>query len=298
MRNKPSGFLRFLYNLAGYINYMLATLVAWTTPYPVSYFIGVNLARLWYLSGANTEKVKKNISKVMNIETDDPRTSYICKKIYLEFAKNIVDFLKNRIIPKKQFNKNIDIEGLEHLEKALEPGRGAVIFTAHIGNFEWGAARIGTAGFKISGVGLHRGNPPLDNYFERNRENKCLKTIYANKMLRVFKILRNNEIVAIPTDWDPLKSSRQFDFFGHKAFIPSGSVQIALTAKAPLLPSFIIRDGKYHHHQIILPPVELETEGKKEEVIEKNMLKIIAILEDQIKRNIEQWVMFHDIWAE
>ncbi len=298
MGNKPSGFLRFFYNLTGYINYMLATLIAWATPYPVSYFIGVNLARLWYLSGTNKKIVKKNISKVTGIAVDDPQVSYICKKIYMEFAKNVVDFLKNRIISREQFNKNINIEGLEYLEKALSLGKGAVIFTAHIGNFEWGAARIGTAGFKIWGVGLYRGNPLLDNYFERNRENKCLKTIYANKMLHVFKILRNNEIVAIPTDWDPLKNSKEFDFFGHKAFIPSGSVQIALAAKAPLLPSFIIRDGKYHHHQIILPPVELETEGEKEEIIKKNMLKVIAILEDEIKKNIEQWVMFHDIWAE
>ena len=298
MGKKLSGFFRFFYNLAGYINYILATLLAWTTPYPVSYFIGVNLARLWYLSGANTKIVKRNISRVLNIEADDPRVSHICKKIYIEFAKNVVDFLKNRIIPRRQFNKNINIEGLEHLDKALGSGHGAVIFTAHIGNFEWGAARIGTAGKKIWGVGLHRGNPPLDNYFERNRENKCLKTLYANKMLHVFKILKNNEVVAIPTDWDPFKNSREFDFFGHKAFIPSGSVQIALATKAPLLPSFIVRDGKYHHHQIILPPLELETEGEKEEIIEKNMLKVITILEDQIKRNIEQWVLFHDIWAD
>ncbi|MDD3520732.1 MAG: lysophospholipid acyltransferase family protein [Actinomycetota bacterium] len=277
---------------------MLATLIAWTTPYPVSYFIGVNLARLWYISGANTKTVKRNISKVMNIGIDDPRTSYICKKIYIEFAKNVVDFLKNRIIPKKQFNKNIKIEGLENLKKALDARRGAVIFTAHIGNFEWGAARIGTEGIKIWGVGLHRDNLPLDNYFERNRGNKCLKTIYANKMLHVFKILRNNEVIAIPTDLDPLKNSKIYDFFGHKAFIPSGSVQIAMAAKAPLIPSFIIRDGKYHHHQVILPPVELETEGNKEDAINKNMLKVIEILEDQIKRNIEQWVMFHDIWVE
>jgi KDO2-lipid IV(A) lauroyltransferase len=277
---------------------MIAAFIACTTPYPISYFIGKSLAFLWWLAHKNVNIVKKNVSCVLNLNTYDKKVIKTSKKIYFEFAKNIVDFLKNGIIPKRQFIKNIKLDGVENLKNALKEGKGVVIFTAHIGNFEWGASRIGAEGFKIWGVGLSRENKFLDNYFEKNRKCKFLNTLNANKMLGVFRILKNNEIVAIPTDWDPFGNAKTYTFFGRKATLPSGAIQIALSSGAPLIPSFIIRDGQYHHYQIIGKPLDLIREGNKEELIEKNMQKVIEVLEKYIYNNIDQWFMFHDIWID
>ncbi|MDD5659679.1 MAG: lysophospholipid acyltransferase family protein [Actinomycetota bacterium] len=298
MHDKSVKFFRSIYNFFSFVNYMIAAFIACSTPYPVSFMISSTLAWFWWIARKNVSKVKINVSNVLSLDIKNPKVAAISKKIYIEFAKNIVDFFKNGIIPLEQFKKNIKLDGLDNLKKALENGKGAVIFTAHIGNFEWGAARIGAEGIKIWGVGLSRENRFLDSYFERNRKNKCLNTLNANKMLGVFRILKNNEVVAIPTDWDPVGNAKAYDFLGKKVMLPSGAVQIALASGAPLIPSFIIRDGKYHHHQIIYEPIDLTREGEKEKTIEKNMQTIINILEKQIKENIDQWVMFHDIWVK
>jgi lauroyl/myristoyl acyltransferase len=116
-------------------------------------------------------------------------------------------------------------------------------------------------------------------------------------MLGVFRILKSNAVVAIPSDWDPAGSSKPYDFLNKKAYFPSGAVQIALASGSPLVPSFIVRDGHYHHHQVICPPIELDRDGPKEELVEKNMPKIIRVLEKYITENLEQWVMFHNIWV-
>ena len=276
---------------------MLAAFLSCATPYPVSFFIGKNLALLWWIARKNVSNVKINVSKVLDLDPNDARVTKISKNIYFEFAKNIVDFFKNGIITLDQFKKNISIEGIDKLKKALENGKGVVLFTAHVGNFEWGASRIGAEGIKIWGVGLYRGNRFLDKYFEKNRKSKCLNTINATKMLGVFRILKNNEVVAIPSDWDPTGSSKTYDFFNKKAKIPCGAIQIALASGAPLIPSFIVRDGAYHHRQIICEPLDLIREGPKEELLEKNMQKIIKVLEKYITENLDQWVMFHNIWA-
>ena len=110
----------------------------------------------------------------------DPKVTDISKKIYIGFAKNIVDFLKNKIISKEQFKENIKLIGVEHLEKALKDGKGIVIFTAHLGNFEWGAARIGVEGFKIWGVGLSKNNKLIDNFYEKNRNCLLYTSQYQN----------------------------------------------------------------------------------------------------------------------
>jgi len=275
---------------------MIAAFLACATPYPISFFISKNLARLWWLARKNVNSVKMNVANVLNVDPGDPRVAHISKRIYYEFAKNVVDFFKNGIITLDQFKKNISIEGVDNLKKALEKGKGAVVFTAHIGNFEWGASRIGSEGVKIWGVGLNRENRFLDKYFEKNRKSKCLNTLNSTRMLGVFRILRNNEVVAVPSDWDPTGSSKTYDFFNKKVALPSGAIQLALASGAPLVPSFIIRDGEYHHHQIVGEPVELIREGPKEELLEKNMPKVAKVLEKYISENLDQWVLFHNIW--
>ena len=284
--------------MLGFIIYKIAELIAILTPYPVSYFISNTLAKLWFLSGVNVNTTKNNISKVLNININDKKIHKIAKLIYINWAKNIVDFLKHPIISREKLKQRVKIVGLENLDNALKKGKGIVIFTAHIGNFEWGACRIAVEGYKIWGVSLVRKNNLLNRFFESNRLSKGLKTLYINRMVRVFKILRNNEIVAIPTDWDPLGRAEPFIFFDKKAHIPTGPVHIALSSGAPLIPSFIMRKGKYNHLQIIGEPLKLCSEGDKKTLISKNMKKMVKVLEKYIKDNIDQWEMFHNIWAE
>lgn len=298
MRNKTQKVLNSIYNFFGFVDYMLAAFIACTTPYPVSFLIGKSLAWLWWITRKNVSSVKINVSNVLNLDINDPMVAVISKKIYFEFAKNVIDFFKNGIISIEQLKRNVKLDGIDNLKKALENGRGAIIFTAHIGNFEWGASRIGAEGIKLWGVGLYRENRFLDKYFEKNRKSKCLNTLNSNKMLGVFRILKNNEVVAIPTDWDPAGTARVYNFLGKKVMLPSGAVQIALASGATLIPSFIIRDRKYHHCQVICEPLKLIREGNKEELLEKNMQILIKVLEKYITENIDQWVMFHDIWVK
>ncbi|MBU2563292.1 MAG: lysophospholipid acyltransferase family protein, partial [Actinobacteria bacterium] len=220
-------------------------------------------------------------------------------RIFINWAKNIVDLLKHPIISKEKLKQRVEIEGLEHLDNALKKGRGAVIISAHLGNFEWGACRIAVEGYKIWVLSLVRKNRLVGKFFESNRLSKGPKTIYINRMLNVFRILKNNEIVAITSDWDPTgRAARPFKFFGKTAYLPTGALQIALKSGASLIPSFVCKKDKYNHFQIVEKPIDLIREGDKETLINKNMEKVVEVMEKYIRNNISEWEMFHDIWSE
>lgn len=284
--------------MLGLLIYKLAEIVAILTPYPLSYFISIFFSYLFFIADSNVNILKNNLSKVLDLDKDSKKIHNIAKKIYINWSKNICDFLKHSVITKDKLKERVKIVGLENLDKALNNGKGAVIFTAHIGNFEWGACRIAAEGYKIWGVSLVRNNDLLNRFFESKRLSKGLNTLYINKMLNVFRILKNNEIVAIPTDWDPTQKAKIYNFFGKKAYIPDGPVKIALKSGATLIPSFIVRKGKYQHFQIVGEPLKLYTKGDREAIILKNMEKMIKVLEKYIKDNIEEWEMFHNIWVE
>ncbi len=283
----------------GYIGYKILEFIAISTPYPVTYFIAAFGARLWMLTGVDVKIIRNNVSKVLNLNINDKEIHRIANRIFINWAKNIVDFLKHPIISKEKLKQRVEIEGLEHLDNALKRGRGAVIITAHIGNFEWGACRIAVEGYKIWGLSLVRKNKLVEKFFESNRLSKGFKTLYINRMLNVFRMLKNNEIVAIPSDWDPTgQATRPFKFFGKTAYLPTGALMIALKSGATLIPSFIWKKDKYNHFQIVEKPIDLIREGDKETLINKNMEKVLEVMEKYIRDNISEWEMFHDIWSE
>jgi len=283
----------------GYIGYKILEFIAISTPYPVTYFIAAFGARLWMLTGVNVKTIRNNVSTVLNLNINDKEIHRIANRIFINWAKNIVDFLKHPIISKEKLKQRVEIEGLEHLDNALKKGKGVVIFTAHIGNFEWGACRIALEGYKIWGLSLVRKNKLVGKFFESNRLSKGLKTLYINRMLNVFRMLKNNEIVAVPSDWDPTgQATRPFKFFGKTAYLPTGALMIALKSGATLIPSFIWKKDKYNHFQIVEKPIDLIREGDKETLINKNMEKVLEVMEKYIRDNISEWEMFHDIWSE
>jgi len=283
----------------GYIGYKILEFIAISTPYPVTYLIAAFGARLWMLTGIDVKIIRNNVSKVLNLNINDKEIHRIANRIFINWAKNIVDFLKTPIISKEKLKQRVEIEGLEHLDNALKKGRGAVIVSAHIGNFEWGACRIAVEGYKIWGLSLVRKNKLVGKFFESNRLSKGFKTLYINRMLNVFRVLKNNEIVAIPSDWDPTgQATRPFKFFGKTAYLPTGALMIALKSGAPLIPSFVWKKDKYNHFQIIEKPIDLIREGDKETLIAKNMEKVLEVMEKYIRDNISEWEMFHDIWSE
>ena len=280
-----------------FIGYKILEFIAVSTPYPVTYFIAEFGARLYFLFGFNVKIIKKNISKVLNIDFNSRQTHRLAADIFVNWSKNIVDFLKHSIISREKLKERVEVKGLEHLDNALKNGKGVVIFTAHIGNFEWGACRLAIEGYNIWGLSLFRKSKLTRKFFESRRLSKGFKTLYVNRVLNIFRILKNNEIIAIPSDWDPSgRAARPFKFFGEIAYLPTGALQVALKSGAALLPCFIWRKDKYNHLLVIGNPLELIIEGDKEKLINRNMKKIRKIMEGYIRSHISEWEMFHNIW--
>ena len=285
--------------MLNYLGYKFTEFIAVVLPYPLAYALAVSTARLWYATGANVGIIKKNISRVLNLDMGDPEVHRIAVRIFINWGKNVVDFLRHRIISRETLRSRVSLEGVEYLDEALKEKKGVVIISSHIGNFEWGACRLAVDGYKIWGVTLFRKSERTNRFFQANRMTKGFKTLYINKIIHIFRHLKNNEIMAIPSDWAPTgKASRHFKFFGRMAVLPTGALQIALRSGAPLVPSFIWRDGKYTHHLVIRKPIELDREGDKEELISKNMDKLIAVMESHIREHITEWELFHDIWVD
>ena len=254
---------------------------------------------LWFALRLNLFTVKNNISKVLDLDIDDKKVHRLAAEILVNWLKNVTDFLKQPYISKEKLKERVRLKGLVHLRKALKKGKGVILITAHIGNFEWAGCRIALEGIDIWGTALPRKNKRVQKFFEDIRSSKGLKSLYIDRILNVFRILKNNEVVAIPSDWDSTgNSKKRFKFFGKTAYFPTGAVRLALRSGAQLVPCFIWRVGKYTHQEILEKPVELIREGDKDIILQKNMEKVLKILEKYIGSHLDEWELFHNIWEK
>jgi len=281
-----------------FLGYKFVEFLVYATPYPFTYFIASVTARFLFNLNINVSTLKTNVANVLNLEKNDKEVVATARKVYINWFMTVADFLKHTRVSRENLKQRVDITGLENLDKALEKGKGVVIFTAHISNVEWGACRVAAEGYKIWAMGLRRPYEPTNKFFESRRLAKGVGILYVNKsLLDVFRILKNNGILAMPTDWDAKGTAHIHKFFGKKAYIPSGPVEIAMKSGAPLIPCFIYRKNKYDHLVEMGKPLELETKGERKELVDINTDKMVKVLQKYIKKHLDQWEMFHDIWV-
>jgi len=191
------------------------------------------------------------------------------------------------------------ITGLEHLQRPLAVGTGAVLITGHCGNWELLNARLGVAGIPLTVAvrGIH--DPRLDSIATSLRSRfgaemvprgqdagrRLLAALAAN---RVNGLLIDQDIRDIPGVFVP--------FFGRPAWTPSGAASLALRQGCPVVPVFAHRRSDGQHIVEIQPPLPEPPPGTSEERITALTAAATAAIERQIQAYPEQWVWMHRRW--
>lgn len=191
----------------------------------------------------------------------------------------------------------VTFKGREHIDKALTQGRGAIILTAHFGNWELLGARILVSGYTIRGITRQLRSKRLDAIVSSYREKVGWQGIDRDRSVReVLRCLKRNELIAILADVDTRTRGIFVDFFGRPAYTPYSPVALALKTGAAILPTFIIRQPDDSHHAVIEAPLFLQRSGDKEQDLLVNTQRFTKVIESYIRRYPEQWIWMHERW--
>jgi len=205
----------------------------------------------------------------------------------------------HRKIALDSFN-NIEIEGREFLNKALEKNQGVIALSAHFGNFPLISLKLAREGYKINVVARPMRDGDVEDYAQDLRTKAGVNTIYSlprgQCVANMIKSLRNNEIVIIHMDQNFGTTGVWVKFFGRLAATPVGPVVLALRTNAPILPMFIIREGIGKHRLKILPELKLDYFPERGKTVLINTIKITKLTEEWVKRYPELWGWIHKRW--
>ena len=203
------------------------------------------------------------------------------------------------ISPEKLQQKTI-FHGDAIAKKALAKGKGILVLTGHIGNWEMIAPAWVQRGYAINAIGKEMKSAAGNTFIKLIRDDKGVTTIpRRNSMKDIIKTLNNNEAIAVMIDQNMTADEGVFvDFFGHQACTLSGLAVLAARTDAAILPVYCYRDEDLsRHHTVVLPEIHLEkTQGNARASIIHNTARFTKILEAIIDEHPEQWLWIHKRW--
>lgn len=190
-----------------------------------------------------------------------------------------------------------EVEGLDMVERALTNGRGAILVTGHLGNWELGGAYLAARGYAVSAVVRRQGNPLFDRYLNRTRQAMGNEVVYdIDAVRRIPRALAENRLVALVSDQGVRTlASTYVPFFGKLAKTPRGPAVFALRLDVPVIFGTALRqpDGRF---RLAFEEVPVHRTGDRDADVDRIVADYTTTLERWVRRAPEQYFWHHKRW--
>jgi KDO2-lipid IV(A) lauroyltransferase len=195
------------------------------------------------------------------------------------------------------FQRLVSVEGIEHLDRALAQGKGAVLATGHFGNWELMGAAIAQRGYPMNFLVGHQSNRLVDDMLNSMRSSFGIGVVRHGAHVReVLRLLRRNQFVAMLCDHDAGRKGLMVSFFGMPASAALGPAIFAIRSGAPLMMGFITRDDGGRHRVELTPPIPIQRDCDPAEAVAEATQRMASIVEDYIRRRPDHWYWVHRRW--
>jgi len=267
-------------------------------PRKFSLFLGANLGKLAYLILPDARKITFKNLKLAFPQLNANTYKRISLKVFESLGRNFSDVVRLPRMSGESIQKMVKAEGIEYFKKAYSLGKGVMVVTGHIGNFELLAAYFSLRGYKISVIGRELYDPRLNQLLIENRQKMGVQNISSTVSIKeVIKALNSGRVLGVLMDQHTSRVRGIFvNFFGKLARTPVGAVILALKLNSPIVPMAIIQTKKGDYKIIIQEEIKPLPEKKKEENIFYLTQKCTDFLEKIIRRYPDQWVWMHKRW--
>lgn len=242
--------------------------------------------------------VKRNLEKAFPENTDEQNEA-MRDAVYKHFSSIATEviYMYVKKHPEKIL-KPIEVNNIEVIEKALAKNKGALLFSAHFGNWEL-IPRIVSQRLDllIASVAREMDNPLVEDLVLRSRKKMGTSVIYNKSAIRtILDLLGQNRIVMLLIDQNTIEREAVFvKFFGHTVSAVPSIARIHLKKGTPLVPMFL----HYEKDKIVLDFMdEISFAGSGDMDADTIALTqhCTTLIEDQIRKYPEQWLWFHDRW--
>ncbi|HTZ11428.1 MAG TPA: lysophospholipid acyltransferase family protein [Candidatus Margulisiibacteriota bacterium] len=285
--------------MSNYLLYRIGQRIALSLPLKLAYALGVFISDINYIFARKDRKSVKENLRVIFPEKPENEIRVLGRRMSRNFAKYLVDFFRFPMMDAGYIKKNVKAENFQYLDEAIAKGKGVIILSAHIGNWEMGGIAIAQMGYPLWVVALPHKNKKVNDFFISQREDKSVKVIQLGMAVRkCFEVFKRNEILALVGDRDFTDDGIVLEFFGKPSVFPEGPAAFSLKTGAIIVPGFMFRNRDDTFTLRMEKPIEFNPGSDRKNDI-RNLISLYKpLIEDYIRRYPDQWFMFRRFWVE
>lgn len=252
----------------------------------------------FYLIPIRKSVVISNLKKAFP-DKSEKEISQIAYKNYISVGITFMEIMAFQRMTKEEILGLATVNNLELAQEKIRNGKGVILLTAHISNWELGALFMGLVLDKqINVLVKKQRNKYVANWMSTVREKFTNKEIPLGVSIReLYKTLITGGAVGIVGDQRGKKDEGiVVDFFNQPTVTFQGFASLGIKNKVPIIVVLGERlpNGKY---LIDIEEINYDNLPEKlsDQVKELNQ-RYMTLLENKIRKNPEQWLWMHNIW--
>lgn len=245
--------------------------------------------------------VAANQARVLGVGPGSGLAKAAAREAFELYARYWYDTFRLRVMPPEEVNKRTMTAGIEHIDRALEAGRGCIAVVPHMGNWDAAGCWLAVNGYRVVSVAEELRPRRLFELFLEHRERLGMRIVPLSQGTHVGQqlagLLSENWIVGLVADRDLTGRGVEVEMFGAKRRLPAGPALLSLSSGAPLMvcPVSTTDDGWFIR---INEPLELERTGVVRDDVAAFTRLMAAEFERAIAARPVDWHMFQPAWEE
>ncbi len=287
-----------LRNFLGYLLIRFALWLAGLLSWRAVQRLGKALGLFVYLvARGERQKALANLRLAYGDKLSARQRREISRAVFVSLGRGLLELLSVLSGRTSPLDVVAEFKGGEHLRQVLAKGKGAIVVSPHLGNWELLGLIVAAYGYRTSVVARELYDPRLDRLLERLMAARGVMLVKRQgAMMATMRLLKANQMLGLLVDQDTRVESVFADFFGIPAKSPVGPVKLAYASGAAIIPISTRRDEQGMHHVVIEPPLRLL--GSRDD--QSHLLADVAagnrVIEEQVRACPGQWVWIHERW--
>jgi KDO2-lipid IV(A) lauroyltransferase len=240
-----------------------------------------------------------NLRAVFPQESDDQlrRRAYRTCHTYTD---DWMDFMRSLSWSREKVLERFVYEEAHHLKDALALGRGAILVTGHFGNWEAGAVLMKALGVPLTVVAMPEADPAVNWLRHRVRTSLDADTIEVRQSLdtplQIRRRLSEGRAVAMLMDRHVARDRVPVTMFGREAHFMGAPAMLAYLTGAPLVPIFLVREGRGRFRARPHEPILIDRTGQRDLQVRATAQRVATLLEREIEKRPDCWYQFYRYW--